>query len=557
MESKLVNYQDKLNDLHNTLNETVNSSIIPDEVKQSLSVIDNIYKSKLDNLQPRIMVFGIYNAGKSSIINELIREDKAKVQDVPTTDRIDIYKWNGYDIADTPGVGAPIEHEKVTAEALKAADVVLFVMSTTGSNEKAENYVRMKDIADAGKKIIIVLNDKNGDLGNNDPDIQKIKFKVYENMKKVGIQDVDSRYCIVVVNAKRARTGRLKNKLILWEKSNFQELEKVILQELKKANSFFVMNNAIREILVNIDTIINEINIYPQGEDGADIKRLIEDIQGKKSYIDTEMDMYVKRRASMLNKELPALIWKQRNESEIETKDIMNNKINEFIQMIQKRHQDLIQMMLDETHDDIDILSSKYKKGISSIENGINICQILSTMKKECKPMSVDVTHASNKSSTAGEAMQNIILGKTAEMAIKNLPKFLPLPIPVPPPVIIPIIIKCLKALFSDDQEEKEARIERRNQQELLRVEAENQARQELQQKIGLYIEELCEECLWETKKITRNIIKDITKVYTQQLQAVQSDKNKHIQVVDTLKDIKSEYENISDKLSNNSFDRA
>ena len=139
MESKLVNYQDKLNDLHNTLNETVNSSIIPDEVKQSLSVIDNIYKSKLDNLQPRIMVFGIYNAGKSSIINELIREDKAKVQDVPTTDRIDIYKWNGYDIADTPGVGAPIEHEKVTAEALKAADVVLFVMSTTGSNEKAEN----------------------------------------------------------------------------------------------------------------------------------------------------------------------------------------------------------------------------------------------------------------------------------------------------------------------------------------------------------------------------------------------------------------------------------
>ena len=124
MESKLVNYQDKLNDLHNTLNETVNSSIIPDEVKQSLSVIDNIYKSKLDNLQPRIMVFGIYNAGKSSIINELIREDKAKVQDVPTTDRIDIYKWNGYDIADKVEPKEPVYIDTTAKEIARISEYI-------------------------------------------------------------------------------------------------------------------------------------------------------------------------------------------------------------------------------------------------------------------------------------------------------------------------------------------------------------------------------------------------------------------------------------------------
>ena len=45
-------------------------------------------------------------------------------------------EWNGYTLADTPGVGAPMDHEKITDENLKKADIVLFVMSTTGSTEK-------------------------------------------------------------------------------------------------------------------------------------------------------------------------------------------------------------------------------------------------------------------------------------------------------------------------------------------------------------------------------------------------------------------------------------
>ena len=61
---------------------------------------------------------------------------------------------------------------------MKKADLVIFVMRTSGSNEKAENYARMKDIVDAGKKVIIVLNDKNGDLGQNDENIRVIKTKV-------------------------------------------------------------------------------------------------------------------------------------------------------------------------------------------------------------------------------------------------------------------------------------------------------------------------------------------------------------------------------------------
>ena len=84
-----------------------------------------VNEKKIRSTEPEIMVYGIYNAGKSSILNELMGADKAAVNDVPTTDSVTYYDWNGYKIADTPGIFAPIEHQEVTQSHLKKADVVL------------------------------------------------------------------------------------------------------------------------------------------------------------------------------------------------------------------------------------------------------------------------------------------------------------------------------------------------------------------------------------------------------------------------------------------------
>ena len=185
--------------------------------------IEEIYNHKLKNIKPYIMVYGIYNAGKSSIINELLGSDEAKVNDKPETAVVQEFEWNGYTLADTPGVGAPMDHEKITEENLKKADIVLFVMSTTGSTEKKDNYDRLKEIVSLGKKVIIILNDKNGDLYTNDSELQIIESKVKDNLQAVGLQRDD--FVITIVNAKRANKGRLENKEKLVEKSNIQELK--------------------------------------------------------------------------------------------------------------------------------------------------------------------------------------------------------------------------------------------------------------------------------------------------------------------------------------------
>jgi len=87
-------------------------------------------EEKLNNFKPTIMVYGTYNAGKSTLINALFgQEELAKTGDAPETSTVSEYEYNGYTIYDTPGINAPQEHEKVTTEHLKKCELVLFVLS--------------------------------------------------------------------------------------------------------------------------------------------------------------------------------------------------------------------------------------------------------------------------------------------------------------------------------------------------------------------------------------------------------------------------------------------
>lgn len=146
----------------------------PDLAVDEVKLYRDINNSKVKSALPEIMFYGIYNAGKSSTLNELMGADRAKVSDIPETAVITPYPWHGYYLTDTPGIGAPEEHEKITQAHLKKADIVLFFMSTSGGYELEKNYSRMKDIVNAGKKIIIVLNDKDGYMCINDDDAENL-----------------------------------------------------------------------------------------------------------------------------------------------------------------------------------------------------------------------------------------------------------------------------------------------------------------------------------------------------------------------------------------------
>ena len=311
MESKLIDFKKQLNDILTRLKEDTAPYMekMP-IVAAKMADIEKLYKEKIENTKPQIMFFGLYNAGKSSLLNELLRDDVAKVADVPTTDHVDYYNWRGYTIADTPGVGAPIEHEEVTNEAIRKADVVLFVMTNAGSFEKKENYVRMKDIIDAGKKIIIVINDKSNFLPQECyEEMMQVQQKIYDNMMALDIDNVKERFTILFVNAKLAHKGRTANKHLLWEKSQIAELESYILSEMKNSDDFAVIRHAIDEINKDVEAIREQLSQVDTNPEYMAIQKVLNGLHNAKIQVRKNMSDFISSQTNKLGVTLPDAIW--------------------------------------------------------------------------------------------------------------------------------------------------------------------------------------------------------------------------------------------------------
>ena len=484
----------------------------------------DINASKIRKVEPEIMVYGIYNAGKSSILNELIGEDRAAVEDTPTTDAVTYYDWQGYKIADTPGVFAPIEHEEVTQAHLKKADIVLFVMSTTGSNEKAENYRRMKEISDAGKKIIIVLNDKNGDLGRNDENIQEIKRKVAVNMNRVGIANVDEKYCIVTVNAARARKGRVEKKFGLVEKSGLGELKAVILSELKRTTSFDILRAGIKQLENILDEFIGKLARRENSELLSQMNHVLQTFNKQKISMRRQINTYIDTQAENFGATLPQIIWSSRDKQN-QLNEILAQEVERLNAKIQREvHQQLedaatiLELELKsfaEIKFDAGSIDADSFKNILARLNEVNAQPVQApvptgddTSKTELASLGMTAGLATESANAIAAQLAKTEVGKA--IAKTALGKVLGSVVPVIGPVItiistIDLFGKILGG--NDDRAKLDAQLAAQNAAERRRVEAEMQARQELNQKCHYLADKLAEELKTATNAAVAEIL--------------------------------------------------
>jgi GTP-binding protein EngB required for normal cell division len=208
-------------------------------------------------IKPSIMFYGVYNAGKSTLLNALISENRAAVADRPMTDSIDTYQWQGYEILDTPGIDAPIEHQKTTEEQLLKTDVVLFVVSSdTFENEYI--YERMALLAKQNKPLLLIVNMKQT-LSKQEQ--IEVGSRIAVHLERVSISHEKPE--VKFVNAKSALKGKLEDKNTLLKESGMLELEKQLTNFLKRCNSKTKANtyaNRLKELVQNEITLLaNEI----------------------------------------------------------------------------------------------------------------------------------------------------------------------------------------------------------------------------------------------------------------------------------------------------------
>ncbi len=181
--------------MQNSMLTTRQSQLLHDE-KEALSnilrklVALDVKKESLDKLQNSIIqldelfllvVVGEFNAGKSALINAMLRERILPEGVTPTTSRVTLVKWGeevstqivdeGFviithplellkqvNIVDSPGTNAIIQqHERLTNEFVPRSDVVLFTTSADRPLTESEHRFLQKILA-WGKKVVFVLN---------------------------------------------------------------------------------------------------------------------------------------------------------------------------------------------------------------------------------------------------------------------------------------------------------------------------------------------------------------------------------------------------------------
>ncbi|MCX6075663.1 MAG: dynamin family protein [Campylobacterales bacterium] len=290
-------------------------------------------QTKLTDFNPSIMVYGTYNAGKSTLLNALFgQEEMAKTGDSPETAEVYGYEYNGVTIYDTPGINAPQEHEEVTKEHLDKSEIILFVLSNDGSLEEQFVYEKISEIVKANKPIILVLNNKRGTELNSKEAIDEIN-KVNVNLSRIGdrngIDRIENKVAICMVNAKTALKAKIENKNLLLEKSNILQLEKMIEEVLEKSGTSEVINALNGYIQKFIDNVILKIDNKIDTKEVQKTEELITFLEKYKQSSEVKLKNIVSKQTPLLSDELASILL-----SGSATESILNDHIEKTIQEI-------------------------------------------------------------------------------------------------------------------------------------------------------------------------------------------------------------------------------
>jgi GTPase SAR1 family protein len=220
------------------------------EMRRDSATLDTLHGLLTDIREPLLfVVVGEVKAGKSSLLYALFGQEFAKVDVLPATDRVYIFRHaeqeksveispqlterylpisflRDFNVVDTPGTNTMVaEHQTITEGFVPRADIVLFVFSVVNPWSQSAwdllNFVQKKWL----KNVVFVL--QQADLRENS-EIEIIQRHLQDTaMQKLGF--APPVFAVSARKALRARTTGI-DKEQLWRESGFGPLEVQINQ---------------------------------------------------------------------------------------------------------------------------------------------------------------------------------------------------------------------------------------------------------------------------------------------------------------------------------------
>lgn len=196
----------------------------------SRSTHTNEARALLRDYKPRVMFYGVYNAGKSSLLNAMLGAEVAPTADAPCTSAIDEYQLGDYIVYDTPGLDAPQEHERVSREQLERCHVVLFVVSTEGTGDESFVILELRRVLDSGRAVLLVVHDKDA-LGLASDTVTRIRKNILRHLTIDGV--LPANLSTFAANARSYANGVAQAKPALVAASGVPELVTAVQQRLR------------------------------------------------------------------------------------------------------------------------------------------------------------------------------------------------------------------------------------------------------------------------------------------------------------------------------------
>lgn len=214
---------------NNMLNKTIlqNGGASAPEIEmleKAYQALENAKKRPV-HTQPHIVCTGIYNAGKSTLLNALLDTDRFPTGCIPTTTEVAQAEFEGAVYVDTPGLNAAEADDNVTAEAYRSADIYLFVSNAENggiTNQEAEWLRALKgQYADGGllkDKLVYVLSQ----CSRVEPQtLTTVCEKARSDLQNVLGICPEKVFCI---DSHTYRDGKAKNEPLLLKEGGIDEL---------------------------------------------------------------------------------------------------------------------------------------------------------------------------------------------------------------------------------------------------------------------------------------------------------------------------------------------
>jgi GTPase SAR1 family protein len=250
-----------------------------DESAETVETLQTLSRSLADPLL--FVVVGEVKAGKSSLLNAVFGQEFCKVDVLPATDKIYVFKYGeaehdvavsddlteryrpipflkNFNIVDTPGTNTIVaSHHEITTSYVPLADLIVFVFSVTNPwAASAWEFLRL--LGNRWKKnIVFVL--QQADLRS--PEEVEVIIK---HLNQTVLQILGSSRPIFAVAAKKALQAKLKSnppEEKLWQESNFAALEKWISETVTQSDQ---RGGKLRSTAQTAQVVANSIQVRLQ-----------------------------------------------------------------------------------------------------------------------------------------------------------------------------------------------------------------------------------------------------------------------------------------------------